>query len=90
MARRWSNNQPYILLAKKETKNKTKPFVDFFFSKELAEILVTKGKFPSTNPEVDNNLGENRKFMWLGWDYINNQNIGSLLRKCEILFKDTI
>ena len=81
---------PIFLLAKKETKDKTKPFVDFFFSKELAEILVTKGKFPSTNPEVDNNLGENKKFMWLGWDYINNQDIGSLLRKCEALFKNVI
>lgn len=81
---------PIFLLTKKETKDKTKPFVDFFFSKELGETLVTKGKFPSTNPEVDNNLGGNKKFMWLGWDYVNSQDIGSLLRKCETLFKDII
>lgn len=81
---------PIFLLTKKETKDKTKPFVDFLFSKELGEILSDKGKFPSTNPDIDNNLGEDKKFMWLGWEYINSEDIGHLLRKCEKLFKDTI
>ena len=81
---------PVFLLAKKETKKQTKPFVDFFFSKEVGEILSTNGKFPSTNPEVDNNLSMEQKFMWLGWDYINNHDIGELIRKCEKIFHDAV
>ncbi|OZV11789.1 iron ABC transporter substrate-binding protein [Tissierella sp. P1] len=81
---------PIFLLAKKKTKDKTKPFVDFFFSKEVGEILSTNGKFPSTNPEVDNELFSTQKFMWLGWDYINNHDIGELIRKCEKIFHDAL
>ncbi|WMM24881.1 ABC transporter substrate-binding protein [Tissierella sp. MB52-C2] len=81
---------PVFLLTKKETKEQTKSFVDFFFSKEVGEILSTNGKFPSTNPEVDNDLSMEQKFMWLGWDYINNHDIGELIRKCEKIFHDAI
>ena len=80
---------PIFLLTKKETKDKTKPFVDFLFSKKLGETLSDKGKFPSTNPEVDNHI-EGKKFMWLGWDYINSQNIGGLLKECEKLFHSMV
>ena len=81
---------PIFLLAKKSTKEMTKPFVDFFFSREVGEILSTNGKFPSTNPEIDNQLTEDQKFMWLGWDFINSNDIGSLIRKCEKLFHEGI
>ena len=81
---------PIFLLAKKDSKDRTKPFVDFFFSKEVGEILSTNGKFPSTHPDVDNGLSIDKKFLWLGWDYINSQDIGSLITKCEKLFKDAI
>jgi ABC-type Fe3+ transport system substrate-binding protein len=81
---------PIFLLAKKSSKDKTKRFVDFFFSKEVGELLSSNGHFPSTNPEVDNGLSDNQKFMWLGWDYINNNDIGSLIRKCEKIFHDAI
>ena len=81
---------PIFLLAKRSTKEMTKPFVDFFFSREVGEILSTNGKFPSTNPEIDNQLTEDQKFMWLGWDFINSHDIGSLIRKCEKLFHEGI
>ena len=81
---------PIFLLAKRSTKEMTKPFVDFFFSKEVGEILSTNGKFPSTNPEIDNQLSSDQKFMWLGWDFINSHDIGSLIRKCEALFHEGI
>lgn len=81
---------PIFLLAKKENKEQTKPFVDFFFSKDVGELLSTNGHFPSTNPEVDNGLTDGMKFMWLGWDYINSNDIGELIKKCEKLFHDAI
>lgn len=79
---------PIFLLAKNSNKDKIKPFVDFFASKEIGEILIEKGGLPSTNPEVENNLGEDQKFMWLGWDYINSHDIGELIRETEKVFND--
>ena len=31
--------------------------------------------FPSAHPQVDNNIPEENKFMWLGWDYINSNDV---------------
>ena len=41
---------------------------------------------PSTHPAVDNGLSEEQKFMWVGWDFINSNDIGGLIKKCEQLF----
>lgn len=81
---------PIFLLSKKKSKERIKPFVDFFFSKEVGEIVALNGHMPSTNPEVNNGIPEDNKYMWLGWDYINSNDIGSLISKCEELFKNAI
>lgn len=81
---------PIFLLSKNSKKDKIKPFVDYFASKEVGDILSGNGRFPSTNPQVDNNLNEDQKFMWLGWDYINNHDIGRLIEKCEKIFNESI
>lgn len=79
---------PFFLLTKAATKEKTKPFVDFLFSKEVGELLTINGKFPSTHPEVDNRLRADQSFMWLGWDFINTHDIGALLVETEQIFLD--
>lgn len=81
---------PIFLLSKAEKSEKVKPIVDFFSSEEVGKILSNNGRFPSTNPRVDNELDEDQKFMWLGWDYINSNDIGSLIVKCEKLFNESI
>ncbi len=77
---------PVFLLTKKTTRDLTRPIVDYIFSKEVGDLMSTNGKFPSTNPEMDNKLEDNEKFMWLGWDYINSNDIGSLIHKAEDIF----
>ncbi|HIT90220.1 MAG TPA: ABC transporter substrate-binding protein [Candidatus Merdenecus merdavium] len=77
---------PIFLLAKGKNKDKVKPFVDFLYSKEIGEILSSNGKFPSTNPLVDNHLKPEQNFMWLGWDYIHSHDIGELIKTTEKLF----
>lgn len=79
---------PIFLLTKAKTKEKTKPFVDFLFSKEVGELMSASGKFPSTHPKVDNQLTSEQSFMWLGWDFINSHDIGSLLIETEKMFYD--
>lgn len=79
---------PIFLLSKSSKKDKLKPFVDFFASKEVGEILSHNGRFPSTNPYVDNKIDKDNKYMWIGWDYIKGNDIGKLIEKCEEIFNE--
>ena len=81
---------PIFLLSKKSKKDKLKPFVDLFASKEIGEILSHNGRFPSTNPDVDNNIPSEQKYLWLGWDFIGENNIGELITKCENIFNESV
>jgi len=81
---------PIFMLTKEDRLEKTQPVIDFFASEGVGEILSHQGLFPSINPNVDNRLPEENKFMWLGWDYINSNDIGSLITKCEAIFKKSI
>ncbi|WP_312701820.1 ABC transporter substrate-binding protein [Sedimentibacter sp.] len=80
---------PIFLITKTASKEKSQPLVDFLFSKEMGGILSASGKFPSTHPEVDNGLSPDQTFMWPGWDFINNNDIGQLLKETEAVFFDT-
>lgn len=81
---------PIFMLSKSEKSEKLKPLVDFFASKEVGEILSHNGRFPSVNPEVDNKLDETQKFMWVGWDFINSNDIGKLIASCEDIFNRSV
>lgn len=81
---------PIFLLAKKSKQKQVQPFVDYFRSREVGEILSAGGKFPSTNPRVDNRLSEDQKFIWVGWDFIHSHDIGALIRHCEDLFHQSL
>ena len=76
---------PIFMLTKKAKEDKIKKIVDFLSGKDVGEVLSHQGLFPSVNPEVDNKL-EGKKFMWCGWDYIHNNNIGDVLTNCKNLF----
>jgi len=78
---------PIFMLTKKDKLHKTQDVIDFFASDNVAKILSHQGLFPSVNPNIDNRLAKENKFMWLGWDYINNNDIAGLITKCEHLFK---
>lgn len=81
---------PIFMIAKKDKKEMLKPIIDFFMSPEIGKIFSANGKFPSTNVEVDNGLSENQKFKWVGWDFIENNDIGTLLKKLENKFNEEI
>lgn len=77
---------PIFMLSKKSKKEELKPIVDFFASKEVGEILSHNGRFPSTHPKVDNLITPDSKYMWIGWDYIKNNDIGQLIDDCMDTF----
>jgi ABC-type Fe3+ transport system substrate-binding protein len=76
---------PIFMLSKSDKEKELQPIVDFFASKDVGEILAHQGRFPSTHPEVDNKFEDN-KYMWIGWDYIKANDIGSLIVECMDLF----
>lgn len=81
---------PIFMITKKEKQDKIKPFIDFFMSEKIGTLFSASGKFPSTNPNVDNHLDENQTFKWIGWDFIHNNDVGGLVRQCEKEFNDAI
>lgn len=81
---------PIFLLTKKDKQEKIQPIVDFFASKEVGEILAHNGKFPSVNPDVDNMIAKDHSYMWLGWEYIQKQDIAKLIQHCEDLFQESV
>ncbi len=78
---------PIFMLTKKEKENDIDDIAKYFSSKEVGEILSHKGLFPSTHPNVDNNIDKDNKYKWIGWDYINNNDIGNILDICLKEFK---
>lgn len=76
---------PIFMLSKAEKEKELQPIVDFFASKSVGEILAHQGRFPSTNVDVDNEF-EDSTYMWIGWDYIKKNDIGSLITECMELF----
>ncbi|MDC7241372.1 MAG: ABC transporter substrate-binding protein [Spirochaetales bacterium] len=79
---------PVFMLGKKEKRDALQPVVDFFASREVGEVLSHNGRFPSVHPEVDNRVDGDKKFLWLGWDYIYSNDIAALISRCEEIFNE--
>jgi len=81
---------PIFMLSKDERSELLRPVAEFFASVEVGEILSHKGLFPSTNPDVDNKISKNNKFMWIGWDHIYSNDIAREIDECEKLFMGSL
>lgn len=79
---------PIFMIGKTDEKANLDAVSDFIGGKTVAEILSHQGLFPSLNPEVDNNLAANTKFMWLGWDTINEGNLNQAFDACHAVFNE--
>jgi ABC-type Fe3+ transport system substrate-binding protein len=57
-----------------------------FFTEEACIVLAKQGYFPSSVPGVENEmLG---KLWWLGWDFIYEHDVLTLMQSCCQLFED--
>lgn len=81
---------PIFMLSKKDKKEELKDIVNFFASKEVGEIFAHNGRFPSTHPLVDNRIDKDKKYMWLGWDYLAKQDISALIKQCVAIFEQSM
>lgn len=76
---------PIFMLTKKEKADKLQKIVDYLAGEEVGKVFSHQGLFPTVNPNVDNKIS-GKKFMWCGWDYIHNNNIGEILENCKKIF----
>lgn len=81
---------PVFMLTKASTLEKTRPIAEFFASRTVGEILSHKGLFPSLHPEVDNKLEGEHPWKWIGWDYIYQHDIGTLIHDTNKIFEDAL
>lgn len=81
---------PIFVVGKRASSELQNKVSDFIGSKAVGEILSHQGLFPSLHPEVDNRLPENTRFMWLGWDFINGNNLNQRFDECNKLFNSSI
>ena len=81
---------PVFMLTKKSKAGELQPLVDFFAGKAAGEIMAHKGLFPSLHPEVDNRMGSGLPFLWPGWDWLDSQDIGGLIRHGMQVFEQAL
>lgn len=81
---------PIFMLVKASAKQQASLITDMMLSQEMGEILAHRGLFPVLNPQVDNRLPEGAGFSWLGWDYIQDNDLGELIPALNKLFNDTV
>ncbi len=81
---------PIFMLLKSDAPQEAEQLADFFASREVGEILAHKGLFPSCHPEVVNQVPDfgthQAPFMWLGWDYIRDHDLGQLIPEVNEIF----
>lgn len=79
---------PVFMIGKNGFGAHLQDLADLISSREAAEVLAHMGLFPSLHPEVDNRLPNNAKFMWLGWDYIEQHNLNQRFAECYEVFQE--
>jgi fe3+ ABC superfamily ATP binding cassette transporter, binding protein len=75
-----------IFMISKSYRENVSAVNDYLHSKEIGEIFSFNGNFPSTNPMIDNKLRDNQKYMWIGWDFIYNNDIEKLIKEFTEMF----
>ena len=78
---------PIFMLMKESKEEALKPFAEFFASKAVGEILSHNGRFPSVHPSVDNQDAKGNPYQWIGWDYIEQNDIGKLITDTTAIFE---
>jgi putative spermidine/putrescine transport system substrate-binding protein len=77
---------PIFMLLKNSSPEEAGQLADLFASKEVGEILSHRGLFPSCHPEVENKVPEEAPFMWLGWDFMRENDLGELIPRVNDIF----
>lgn len=76
---------PLVMLVKNKELSQAQEIAEFLAGKEVGRIFSV-ASFPSYHPQVDNELPSGAQFKWLGWDFIKENDLSSLMKKLEAIF----
>lgn len=79
---------PVTMLVKKSQFAKVEKIAKFFLGEEVGKICVG-ADFIAFNPSVDNALPNDVSFNWLGWSFINENDIKELVESLNKVFCDS-
>jgi hypothetical protein len=77
---------PVTMLVKADKREELRQLVDFLTGPEVAAICAGAA-FPAVHPDVDNHLPENATFKWIGWDFVKNRDLKSLIGITNCIFQ---
>lgn len=77
---------PIFLLEQTEAPAGTRELAEFFLSREAGEVLSRRGLFPSLHPDVVNELPDPAPWLWLGWDFVREHDLGERIPRMLELF----
>ncbi|GFE61665.1 ABC transporter substrate-binding protein [Geobacter sp. AOG2] len=76
---------PVTMLVKTGKREALQPLVDFLTGAQVAGICAG-ASFPAVHPDVDNGLPDDATFKWIGWEYVKDNDIKSLLVEVNATF----
>ncbi|MDP4177342.1 MAG: ABC transporter substrate-binding protein [Bacillota bacterium] len=76
---------PISMLVKKSKFDELKDIAHYLAGDKIGQIFAD-AFYPSVNPQVNNRLPKDASLKWLGWDYINSNNMGDLVKKINASF----
>lgn len=79
---------PIFMLERADAPAGTRELADFFLSREAGEVLAHKGLFPSLHPEVVNELPDPAPWLWLGWDFVREHDLGERIPRMLEIFNE--
>ncbi len=77
---------PIFMVARGEKQAEINEFFKFLQKPNLQELFSANGKFPLTMAGCTQELNDNQPLQWLGWDFINNNDIEMIIKECERYF----
>jgi ABC-type Fe3+ transport system substrate-binding protein len=75
---------PFVMIVKKSAMDRVKDIVDFITGKEVGQAFAS-AYFPASHRDAQIDLPRGATFKWLGWDFINENDLGSLVPQLESL-----
>ncbi len=81
---------PIFMLEQRSNGEAAKELADVFLSKEAGEILAHKGLFPSLHPDVVNELPDPAPWLWLGWDFVREHDLGVMIPRMLEIFNGNV
>jgi len=70
---------PISMLVKKGAKEEVKAMARYIVGEEMGQIF-SDAAFPVVNEKVQNTKCEGKKLKWIGWDFINKEQVGEIIR----------